>query len=93
MTSPPPVRVRALVEGRVQGVNFRYSTYREASRLGVNGWARNLPDGRVEVAYEGPREAVEEMLAWTKHGPPWARVTSLAVHDEAPKGDQGFSIS
>ena len=86
------VRVRVFVEGWVQGVNFRYSTVQEATRLGVSGWVRNLPDGRVEAAYEGRREAVEELLAWTRRGPRWAQVTNVDIHDEEPKGERGFSV-
>jgi acylphosphatase len=86
------IRVRLLVDGRVQGVGFRGSAAREAMRLGVRGWARNLPDGRVEAVYEGPRGAVEDMLAWTRHGPSSARVTEMAIHDEDPKGERGFSV-
>ena len=86
------VRVRVFVDGRVQGVGFRASTAREAMRLGLTGWARNLPDGRVEAAYEGPRDAVEEMLAWTRRGPAAARVTGMTIHDEEPKGERGFSV-
>jgi len=86
------VRVHVFVDGRVQGVGFRYSTAREADRLGIQGWARNLPDGRVEAVYEGPRAAVEEMLAWTRRGPTSARVDEIAIHDEAPKGERGFSV-
>jgi len=93
MSDSSLVRVHVFVEGRVQGVNFRYRAYQEATRLGVTGWARNLPDGRVEAVYEGPRENVEEMLGWTRHGPEWARVTGLAVYDEEPKQERGFGIS
>jgi acylphosphatase len=86
------VRVRVLVEGWVQGVSFRYNTVQEAVRLGVVGWVRNLPDGRVEAVYEGPRASVEELLAWTRRGPQWAHVTSLAIHDEEPRGERGFIV-
>lgn len=86
------VRVRVFVDGRVQGVGFRASTAREAVRLGLGGWARNLQDGRVEAAYEGPRDAVEQMLAWTRRGPAAARVTGMTIHDEEPKGERGFSV-
>ena len=92
MTGSALVRVRVFVDGRVQGVGFRVGAYREATRLGVAGWARNLPDGRVEAVYEGPRDAVEEMLAWTRHGPLGARVTDVAIHDEEPKGERGFGV-
>lgn len=86
------VRVHVYVEGLVQGVSFRYYTQRQANELGISGWVRNLPDGRVEAVYEGPREAVEEMLAWTRNGPPWARVTNIEIFDETPRGERGFAI-
>ena len=86
------VRVHVFVEGYVQGVSFRYHTIQQAARLGVNGWVKNLQDGRVEAVYEGTRAAVEEMLAWTRQGPRWAHVTGVAIHDEKPKGEQGFGV-
>ena len=86
------VRVRVFVEGWVQGVSFRYNTYQEAARLGISGWVRNLPDGRVSAVYEGSRDTVEEMLAWTRRGPRWADVQRFAIHDEEPRGEQGFTI-
>lgn len=92
MSRDEVVRAHVFVEGRVQGVSFRHYTAQEAEKLGVSGWVRNLPDGRVEAVYEGPRPAVEEMLAWTRHGPRWAHVTGLTVHDEEPEGETGFRI-
>lgn len=92
MSKFPLVRVHLFVEGRVQGVNFRYNIYQEATRLGVSGWARNLADGRVEAVYEGPPEAIDELLAWTRQGPEWARITNIAIEDEEPRGEQGFGI-
>jgi acylphosphatase len=86
------VRVHVFVEGRVQGVWFRDSAAREATRLGIAGWARNLQDGRVEAVYEGTREAVEEMLAWTNRGPERANVTGVEIHDEEPTGEHGFRV-
>ena len=89
---PDLVRVRIFVEGRVQRVWFRESARQEADRLGVSGWVRNLPDGRVEAVYEGSREAVEEMLAWTNRGPERADVTGVEIHDEPPRGERGFTV-
>jgi acylphosphatase len=92
VSKSPVVRVHLFVEGRVQGVNFRYNTYQEAIRLGVSGWARNLADGRVEAVYEGLQEPVEQLLAWSRHGPEWARVTNMAFEYEEPRGERGFGI-
>lgn len=88
-----PIRVHVFVSGRVQGVWFRDSTWQEATRLGVCGWVRNLPDGRVEAIYEGPHGSVEELLAWTNRGPSRADVMSVEVHDEEPRGEKGFRVT
>lgn len=87
------VSVHVLIDGRVQGVGFRYATQREAQSLGLNGWVRNLPDGQVEAVFEGPREDLDAMLEWCEQGPSFARVTSVKVtwkHD-AP-AHAGFHI-
>jgi acylphosphatase len=86
------VRVHVFVEGRVQGVWFRDSAWQQAERLGVTGWIRNLPDGKVEAVYEGSRWAVEELLSWTRIGPARADVTGVEIHDETPKGETGFRV-
>jgi acylphosphatase len=86
------VRVHVFVEGRVQRVWFRDSTWQEATRLGIAGWVRNVDDGRVEAIYEGSPEAVEEMLAWTNRGPERADVTRVEIHDEAVRGEKGFHV-
>ncbi len=70
-------RMRCMVSGRVQGVFFRGSAREEARRLGLNGFARNLPDGRVEVIAAGPEAAVETFRQWLHQGPPAARVDSV----------------
>ncbi|WP_216638482.1 acylphosphatase [Endozoicomonas arenosclerae] len=79
---------RALVEGRVQGVWYRGSTQQEARKLGVTGWAKNLPDGRVEVLMCGEGEALDKLEAWLHKGPPMARVTDVCVSSEP---EQAFS--
>lgn len=75
------IRKRVIVHGRVQGVGFRWSTQAEAERLGVAGYARNLPDGTVQAELEGPEDSVRRMLDWLHHGPRHARVESLDVTD------------
>jgi len=83
------LRVHLIVEGRVQGVWFRDSTRRQAVELGVNGWVRNLPDGRVEVLAEGAADKVERLAAWCRQGPPAARVSKVVRDDEPWRGDLG----
>ena len=68
---------RSFVSGRVQGVFFRASAGHKASELGVSGYARNLPDGRVEVLSVGERAAVESLTDWLHRGPPSARVDAV----------------
>ena len=73
------VRAHLLVSGRVQGVYFRQSTLLEAQNLSVNGWVRNLMDGRVEAIFEGEEHAVKTLVNYCRQGPPAARVNNLEV--------------
>jgi acylphosphatase len=87
-------RAHVLVSGRVQGVLFRAETADVAQRLGVNGWVRNLPDGRVEALFEGEKENVERTLEFCRRGPPGAYVRDLHVKWEEWKGEfHGFQIT
>lgn len=86
------VRRRVTVGGRVQGVFFRDSCRRRARQLGVGGWVRNRPGGDVEACFEGDAEAVEEMVAWCRHGPPGARVKAVSVVEEEPAGEAAFRV-
>jgi acylphosphatase len=90
--APAHVAVRLYASGRVQGVWYRQSCADAARAAGVSGWARNLPDGRVEVWLEGDRGAVETVAGWCRNGPPRARVDGLEIHDEAPAGLSGFDV-
>ncbi len=80
------------VAGRVQGVWYRASAREEAVRLGVAGWARNLPGGDVEVRAEGSSRSVSQMIDWCRHGPPAAMVESVEVAESAVEGLEGFEI-
>jgi acylphosphatase len=85
-------RVRATVRGVVQGVGFRMYTQRQATRLGINGYVRNLPDGNVEIVAEGDAAVVDRLVDWARNGPPSSRVEGVDVTDEAPTGEfDGFS--
>ncbi len=74
-----------IVDGRVQGVGFRYFVMREAQALGLSGWVRNLPDGRVEVLARGEPDLVSALEGRLWEGPPHAHVASVEARDaEAP---------
>ena len=85
-------RRRVLVSGLVQNVWFRATTARHAVRVGVDGWVRNLPDGRVEAVLEGTPEAVNEAIEFCSRGPELARVDRIEVIEESPEHLQGFQI-
>ncbi len=76
---------RWLVRGRVQGVGFRWFVYREADRLKLGGFARNLPDGAVEVVCEGPEKSLEVLERALERGPAMARVDALERVDVPPE--------
>ncbi len=79
-------RIHALVHGRVQGVSFRFYTRREARRLGLSGWVRNLAAGSVETEFEGADELVAAMLDWLTIGSPLSQVTRVEHREIAVKG-------
>ncbi len=66
-----------LISGRVQGVGFRFGAAKVARDLGLRGWVRNLPDGRVEIMAEGERAKLQALRDWTAQGPPLAKVTEV----------------
>lgn len=83
---------RCIVSGRVQGVWFRASTRDRAQALGVEGRARNLVDGRVEVLMIGPPAALDALCEWLHQGPDLARVESVECDPVSPPALSGFSI-
>ena len=86
------VAFTGFVAGRVQGVAFRYFACRAARKLGVRGWVRNLPDGRVEFHAEGTVRPVADFLAWLEQGPPAARVDLVESRSTGPTDVDGFEI-
>ena len=85
-------RAHVFVSGTVQGVFFRATTRDEARDAGVDGWVRNLDDGRVEAVFEGTAEGVERMIEFCHEGSPAADVTDVEVSKEKPEGVDGFRI-
>lgn len=71
--------VHIIVSGRVQGVFYRYTAQKMASRLDIRGWIKNLPNGKVEAVAIGTPTAVETFVAWCQEGPPGARVLDIEV--------------
>lgn len=80
-------RLEAVVRGRVQGVGYRYFVLDEAERLGLRGWVANELDGSVRCVAEGPRPALERLLAQLRAGPPMARVDSVAASWSRASGE------
>ena len=85
-------RAHVHVTGRVQGVYYRANPRDAAHDRGVDGWVRNLPDGRVEAVFEGPEDAVEAMVEWCHEGSPAARVEDVTAEYGDPEGLSGFEI-
>ena len=85
--------VHVFVTGRVQGVWFRASTQSEAVSRGVDGFVRNLRDGRVEAWFQGEDDAVDAMVAWCREGPQHARVEHVTTEDVAPVDVTGFAVA
>jgi acylphosphatase len=80
------------VTGRVQGVFFRAWTREQAEALGVSGWVRNCPDGRVEAHVEGNPDSVQKMLDQLRDGPPAAYVEDVRTWDVEPCDFEGFEV-
>lgn len=75
------------INGYVQGVFFRANTRDIAQRLGLTGWVRNLPDGSVEIVFEGPKDLLKEATRWCYKGPPGASVKDVRESWDEYKGE------
>jgi len=82
--------VRLMIQGRVQGVSYRYWTVTEATARGLDGWVRNRRDGNVEAFVSGPAAAVDEMIEACREGPRAARVMEIDIHGENTRAERGF---
>jgi acylphosphatase len=85
----PDARVHLFVSGDVQNVHFRDNTHETARAHDVEGWVRNLENGRVEALFEGNEEDIETMVEWCERGPIKADVTDVEVEYGDPQGDLG----
>ena len=84
--------MRVVIEGRVQGVGFRYSAERVAREVGLDGWVRNRRDGSVEAVFSGAPDDVSEMLDRCRDGPASAAVTSVRIVEEGGEAPDGFEV-
>lgn len=85
--------VHVYIRGKVQGVWFRANTKEQAENLNVQGWVRNMNDGRVEALFEGDTEQVNELIEWCHHGPPMATVKDVSVQElKEPVNCTDFNI-
>ena len=80
-------RTHLLVSGRVQGVFFRDSAHKKAKELGLTGWVKNLANGQVEAVFEGDEAASDEMIAWFRQGPAFAKVDDFKIIEDDYRGD------
>lgn len=87
------VSAHVFISGRVQGVGYRASTTDAAALIKINGWVRNLRDGRVEALFEGSADQVEEMIRWCHKGPPAAVVKDVHVEYVKPTKAKGFQVT
>lgn len=92
MNSDQTICLRSLISGRVQGVGYRYSTREKAMALGLAGWVRNLPDGRVEAVVEGDRTQVIRLVEWLQSGPSAARVDAVKTAEQPLQHFATFEI-
>ena len=88
------IRAQVVIAGRVQGVFYRATTKDMAKQLGLNGWVKNLSDGRVEAIFEGEKTTIHKIIAWCHQGPPSAKVTDVTVQYSKYLGEfKEFSVT
>jgi acylphosphatase len=87
-------QARVLIEGRLQGINFRYQTQRQAQKLGLVGFVRHLSDGRIEIEMQGEKAQVDKMLDWCQQEPHSNQIRSILFRydEELSRGYNDFSI-
>jgi acylphosphatase len=86
-------RVNLLISGKVQGVFFRASVKKEAQKIGLTGWVRNLNDGKVELVAEGEENCLVELIEWSKKGSAWSSVKNVQIDWQDHKGEfESFRI-
>lgn len=85
--------IRCVIAGRVQGVYYRAATVEQATRLQLDGWVKNLPDGGVEVVAAGAPASIAELASWLWQGPPAARVEAVHLEEWGADVPSGFVVA
>jgi len=86
-------QARILIEGRLQGMQFRLQTQKQAQRLGLVGFVRNLSDGRIEIEVQGSQDNIEQLLQWCQQEPHSSQIRSILYRfDELIKHYTDFSV-
>ena len=85
-------RIHVIISGEVQMVSFRYYTKYEADLLGLNGWVKNNPDGKVEAVFEGEEDKIKRITEFCKKGPSSATIIDVKITEEGPENIKGFGI-
>jgi len=84
------IAIRVVIEGRVQGVGFRWWITEWARSRGLDGWVRNRREGTVEALFHGPEGVVRQMVQACSEGPASARIRSIREYVDEPPDDPGF---
>jgi acylphosphatase len=84
------IAVRIVIEGRVQGIGFRWWIIQWANSRGLDGWVRNRREGTVEALFHGPESVVRHMVEFCAEGPPNARIRNIREYEDEPPDDPGF---
>lgn len=86
-------KIKILISGLVQGVNFRYYIKEKANELGVFGWVKNLDNGNLEIIAQGERKNLEKLIKWCQTGPRFSQVRDLHIEWQKPQEEfKGFGI-
>jgi acylphosphatase len=88
------VQARVLIDGRLQGINFRYLTQEKANQLGLVGFVRTLADGRIEIEVQGGKAQIEQLLEWCQQEPHSSHIKSILFRydEKITKGYSNFSV-
>lgn len=87
------VQARILIEGRLQGINFRFQTQDKAKQLGLVGFVRTLADGRIEIEAQGDKDSLEALLEWCQQEPHGSHIKSILFrYDQVTKSYTDFNV-